>query len=790
MDGSAPDLQRGGTDEKIPCKMPRRTWLRDVLEAAALHLALGGAVFAPALLTGDLLVPADLLHTIYPWGAYLPQTPSHNPALLDVIQQFYPWFLFFRDELLAGRFPLWNPSLGLGLPHAANPLTASFFPLSLLALFGPTGWNLLLLLRLAVAGTGTYLFLRRCGRSRLSSALGSVAFAYSQPFFSYLPMSIGNVTAVLPWLLLAAWKVGAAATWRSAAFFGVTLALMHFGGQPEATALYALAALAVAIAVRRTSWPKATRIAALLLVGGLAGTVAASVHLLPFLDYLRGSRAFLDPEVRTTVLPAAGLVSWVVPGFFDESLRRLSWGGMPPAAEYRGFAGTLALGLAVAGIMLSRRRQVVAPVFLFLLGISLPFGLPPLSFLKMLPVLDRARTQRILPLAALAVAWMAAAGIDRIAALRRSGRRQAVLRVSAAMFVPLAGAALLFLSMSASGPPAVVRATAGFGLARAGVLLALGAFLLMARVSEPVRKLGLSLVLFGDCWGYAFGFHGAEPRPTAFFETGVSRFLRSREGSFRVLPLGYTMPPNTNLPVGIASILSYDAIDDQEQVQFLRRMGGYHGRSFFSTVRPEQIRNPRVLELAGVRYLLCDPQAPRLDGAVYRSSSGLSLKSVYDDADGTIYELERARPLVWGSGIAVVDPGLVRFSRSLEAGDLSVVRMPFVDAAGVPGGDGAPVSASLTRRVAGEMTADVTAEGNGWLFVAEGGFPSWRATIDGRDVPVYRASGPFQAVPVTRGTHRVMLRYLPTAFRVGAGLSVVGVLALAGLALVRPRVPL
>ena len=766
---------------------PQRSTVKESAGAAGLHLLLALAVFFPAFLTGDVLFPSDLLRTIYPWGSYMKPGPSHNPALLDVVQQFYPWFLFFRDELLAGRFPLWNPQLGLGLPHAANPLTASYFPLSFLALLGATGWNLLLVLRLVVSGTGTYLLLRRLGMRRISSALGSVAFAYSEPLFSYLADSTGNVDGLLPWLFLAALHAGDRATVRSAVPFGAAMALMHFGGQPEATAFFAPAAVVAGIAGRRTSPARALRVGGILLAAGVAGTAAAAVHLLPFLDSLRCSRALLDPEARTLVLPLSGLVTWIVPSFFGDAPSRLSWQGMPPVAEFRCFAGSLVFGLAFAGLVLRRARRWAVPGVLVLLGVSLPFGLPPLSFLTYLPVIERARTQRILPLAALGVAWLAALAIDRISAFRRSGRRAAVARASAATFVPLLAAALLLLFLGSSQLPAVVGATAGAGLLRAGVLLALGAFLGLARISEGVRAVGLCLVVLGDCCGAAFGFHGAEPRPTAFFGTGLGRLLESRETWSRVLPLGYTLPPNTQLSTGIASILSYDAVDDQRQVLFLRHLGGYAGKSSFTTVWPDRIRNPRVLELAAVRYLLADPQSPRLDTGSYRALSGLSLKRVYHEADGTVYELETARPLVWGAGTAEVDPGLVRFEERLQAADAALLRTPFVDATEVPSGDGAPVEVSPARRAGGEIAVDVAAEGVGWIFVAEGGFPSWRATVDGSETPVYRASGPFQALVVPRGAHRVVLRYAPASFRAGLLVSIAGFLALAAMAVAGDR---
>jgi hypothetical protein len=63
--------------------------------------------------------------------------------------------------------------------------------------------------------------------------------------------------------------------------------------------------------------------------------------------------------------------------------------------------------------------------------------------------------------------------------------------------------------------------------------------------------------------------------------------------------------------------------------------------------------------------------------------------------------------------------------------------------------------------------------------------PGWGAQVDGRAVAVRKADGPFQAITVGPGTHRVTFGYLPpnvdwglAAFAVGCGWLVIGVVGL------------
>jgi hypothetical protein len=65
------------------------------------------------------------------------------------------------------------------------------------------------------------------------------------------------------------------------------------------------------------------------------------------------------------------------------------------------------------------------------------------------------------------------------------------------------------------------------------------------------------------------------------------------------------------------------------------------------------------------------------------------------------------------------------------------------------------------------------------LFVLkEQFFPGWRASVGGRDVPIERADGTFQAIRVPPGEHTVGFRYAPASLHTGAALSAAGLLAL------------
>jgi uncharacterized membrane protein YfhO len=92
----------------------------------------------------------------------------------------------------------------------------------------------------------------------------------------------------------------------------------------------------------------------------------------------------------------------------------------------------------------------------------------------------------------------------------------------------------------------------------------------------------------------------------------------------------------------------------------------------------------------------------------------------------------------------------------------------------------------LARR-ANLLRIETVTSGPGVLVAVEAFDPDWRATVDGRPVPIDRANVLFRGVAVPAGRHVVEMRYLPRSVAWGLGLCAVG-LALAGaLAFGRPR---
>jgi Bacterial membrane protein YfhO len=104
----------------------------------------------------------------------------------------------------------------------------------------------------------------------------------------------------------------------------------------------------------------------------------------------------------------------------------------------------------------------------------------------------------------------------------------------------------------------------------------------------------------------------------------------------------------------------------------------------------------------------------------------------------------------------------------------------------VPGG----ATVTVARYAPLEILVECRAPAPGYLVLADTHYPGWRATVDGRESPVLRANYAMRAVALPPGSHTVRFRYEPGMLRVGAvitGASLAGWTALGVVVLWRRR---
>src|SRR6266852_3308209 len=105
---------------------------------------------------------------------------SETLISVDSGSQFFPWYAFLGQNLMAGHVPGWNPATFSGTPFAANPLSGwTYLPVmlffGLLPLAGAA--KAYLIFHPLLAAWSTYAFSRALGLGRLGAFVAALAYA-------------------------------------------------------------------------------------------------------------------------------------------------------------------------------------------------------------------------------------------------------------------------------------------------------------------------------------------------------------------------------------------------------------------------------------------------------------------------------------------------------------------------------------------------------------------------------------------------------------------------------------
>jgi hypothetical protein len=761
--------------------------MRPSRTAALLALASGllAILFRDALLHGSILGQTDFLFRFLPWSAHAPVGwRVRNPLMGDIPMQFYPWAVHARATLLAGRFPLWNNAAAAGQPFFAAIQTQVLSPFSLLvyALPFPASLTAVACARLLVGGCGMFLFLRRLELSDAAAVFGGLAYLLNPFSVVGLEHPTSAVAAWLPWVLLGAEACATEATARSVAMMAVLVALGVLSGHPESFQNIALVTAAYA-AYRGLSGGHLVRTLALSAAAGVLGLLLASVQLLPFLEYVRGSealalRARLPPLIAAN--PLAAFVTAFVPDFYGTPVggRRYVLAGSNYVMQT--MYPSLAAWLFASVAMFHQKRRGAAVLFLAAAAIAAgivygtvvariaAFVFPPIRVALLFGF-------GFITIASLIIAG--AIGFDAFVEALSSNRKRA--RV---MTVAIAGSAvvigLIVFAFWRGQHAGLVDArqavhtvrsiawTAELGSALIAIVCAASWLGRRATASLVVAVLAVDLLVFGE------GFHALIPPALAFPALPELAPVTEDRSLFRVAGWGDTLLPNTAMMYGLQDFRGYDAVG-------VGRYGELMAAGFHWTGSGYQLWNASslsILDLLNVKYVLAPPDIDlpadhfeRIAGgptAIYRNRRALERAFVVNET----------RVLTGNDALRQLRDGGVDLRHE------AIVDGPL-DAASTPEMTIGTAGDAVVIRHYGEqdVSIDVNATGRRLLVLLDTYYPGWIATVDHAVVPIHRVDYAFRGVIIPAGHHLVEFHYRPWSVRAGAALSLASLAVVGGL---------
>lgn len=550
----------------------------------------------PVTLGGRVLLPGTFLAHFLPWASQAPaleREPAWNPLLWDALAQYYPWRWFLRENLLAGRLPLWNPYAFGGMPFLANGQSAVYYPFNLLGFallpferaFGWLAW-----LHLTLAGFFTWGFLRALGLRAEAALVGGGAFAFCGFMVTWLELPPLVQTAT--WLPAVLWGLERAFQGRMGGLLGggAALGLAALAGHLQIFAYIALAALAYGL-FRLGGLPLAWRWKATALLGvGLIGGLLGAAQVLPSLELMRWSHRHAQPTeegYRAYLARSLSPLYWVtffLPDFFGHPTRGDYWGPGHPEhplvspgdyTEFNGYLGLMPLWLLAWGIASRRRREATFFGLFALAALSLAFGaaLNRWLYFHVPGFASAGGPCRMVLLYLFSASVLAALGAEEWVE-RGWGR---VGRWAGGAILGLTLLAWLYTwNCLALMPNAPSHWGERFSR-EARPLLHWAVFFLLSGVwlrlgfrwPSPLPLGGVLALTVADLFTFGFPFNPTAPSPTLYHNAGLrARWAMDSHSRQIILPPRWSLnafpqavfPPNTGMVYGFRELQGYDSL--------------------------------------------------------------------------------------------------------------------------------------------------------------------------------------------------------------------------------------
>jgi len=775
-------------------------------------------IYGPCLIGKKILLPLDTLTKL---GVFIPRTPEiakvqeWDPTLSDLVQVGEPARRFAAGELHAGRLPLWSPGYFAGAPSTWKILSP--FAVFECLTESPViiAWKELA--TAFVAGLGMYWF---CRQTLAVGFWPACICAWCYPltgfFVIWQGFSLRQTVCLLPWLLVAV----SVAVRRKSRFgligLGLATAVTLTAGQLDVagqvllvSGLYALWCLWDEYRGKCFSSP-GRRAVFRLSLGWVLGLMLAMPQVLPTLEYAKTGSRMSQRAGGAEERPPAGLVALphaFVPDYYgrttrDSVLIRPYPPGNLQESAVGAYAGIVAM-LFLSPLAFWSRRHRSVNLFLAALavfGLGWILNVPIMVRVLRLPGLNMMSHNRLVFATAFAFVALAGVGLEVLSKGEFRWRRWHWLLVLPTAFLsslcihraivlpePVATEWGLAISrgekikwVETVGQVHQVQAWFRSHLLIAGAICAMGAILwcllglrkpLLTRLLFPVACMGLMLDLI-------WFTQKRQPQcdPALYYPRipVLEQTARAKPG--RVVSYG-GLSPNLASMAGLRDIRGYDAVDPASFVELLARAPqlGSNSPSYARTLNfiPKitffangDIRLPSILDLFGVRYVICR-------GTPYTQARPLPASFDY-----YVLENTNALPKAFIPRRVECVPDHDERLRRLESPDFNPREIAFVESPVELSRD-CRGEAQILDEIPTRIRIEARMETAGLVVLSDLWDKGWWAYLDGHNAPILRANHAVRGVLVPRGKHGLEFRYQPQSFTWGVRVASVAGLVLA-----------
>ncbi|HSW87664.1 MAG TPA: YfhO family protein [Candidatus Saccharimonadales bacterium] len=764
------------------------------------------AFFKPFFLQKLLPLPTDtIVGLYYPFRDLYVKTnpnglPFHNFLITDPVRQQYPWRNLSIGLEKNSQLPLWNPYSFGGTPLLANFQSAAFYPLNIVFFLLPfaTAWSILVLLEPLLGSVFLYLYLRNLKLHPLACLLGSIAFSFSG--FSVAWMEWNTVLHTVIWLplillakdkLLQKWNI----RWTIIFLFAEISAF--FGGHLQ-TLFYALcisnAYLAARIfqkaqavgngltlpAGRQEPFPTMIRIYIPFLIFGAALFAITAIQWIPTLQFINLSARSIDQNWHQVgwFIPWQNAIQFIMPDFFGNPTTGNYW-GIWNYAEFIGYIGIFPLIVSLFALFFRHDRKTLFFGSLFFLSLlfAFPTFLAQLPFQLGIPFLSTAQPTRLLFITDLSLAVLTALGLDYFIkaflfrhpgseASPRSQNRNKILYPIGFLFLVFTGVwtiILLNTKLHLITPENLIVTKHNIVLPSVFFLISSGLLLICLygrkhrfapTILYCIICVLIAITLF-DLYRFADKFETFASSMYLYPNTNVTKFLQEKTaGISRVMTTDdRILPPNFSAMYHVQTVDGYDPL-------YLLRYGELIAASernrpdistpfgFNRIITPKNY-DSKIINLLNVGYVLSlsDIQNPHLekvfqDGQtrVYENHQSLP-RAVFVNYVEPIVRKQKVMQRLFENDFSPKETAIVECSSCLELASVDKTD------------EGMPEITSYSEN---KVVLRAEVPNDSFLVLFDQYYPTWHATIDGKETKIYLTDYAFRGIIFPKGKHTVV----------------------------------
>ena len=640
----------------------------------------------------------------------------------DIGLYFTPMQEFLRENLRAGRLPLWNPLILCGTPYVGNPQTWPLYPVTALLPFvsAATFLNLTIALHVWLAGMGTYLFARRAvSLGRGAALLSALIFMFGGQLVSkeQFPNMV-QAAAWLPWLILGLDRLLDRRRLSDALWLGLVLGLQLLAAHPQMTLLSLYLAIGWGLWKQKPlrEWP---RIFGLLILAGAVAIGLSVGQIFPtlglFHDAFRQKLSFFI--VNRFFLPTDELSNFFLPKLHGHPFFG-TWAERGNFWETCCYVGWLPCFLGLWAIVRGWRKDGSSPARF--LSIVLVFGL-----------------------------WMSLGGqggLYRLAYTALPGFRSfhdpaRCLLWTCFSLALLAGYGWQKLPIPL---PLLKASTLVLLLVTFADLTHFGRTIYPLVELTALPKAPMIAVISADPDIKSHQARILAPTPGVWLRFTSVKDYRQGLPDFQSR-WADTLTPNLMMPYGLSDAYGYEPVT----LKNAQKAGGSAAQAFYPLASSQQ-RN-QAAEMAGVlaaKYIIiCRVNPPEM------TIPGLIPK--------------RQEPTIAPPGKELSDTTYIYLSRNSHWRP----RVRLVSDPTVP--------VTITADEPDRVELIPITSGDDTLILADTNAAGWTAAIDGKPAQIKTTEGSLRSVPLQgSGAHRVIFTYRPALFLLGLYLSLLTVLGL------------